>query len=253
VLIFLVGVALTLLPLAGDFLTALGLRTGSLLSGAKLSRVTLDPVRSYLTNHSADLPLSPDDLWAAWKVSGVVLFVSALMGFTGGRIGWALFGALTAPMIWTETARPAAWVATGIGVTWWSVLSIIAYGRSTKKSFSDGRGNKSDDEMTDRAEKQARKFDCDDLGDYFDTRGNQSIQTIAKELKVSKGWVSEHRPKYLPEQWISTKGSLSPGAQRKIIKDYSENNSTPGDLGRRHKCSTDAVKRLIERYKRCEE
>lgn len=85
VLIFLVGVALTLLPLAGDFLTALGLRTGSLLSGAKLSRVALDPVRSYLTNHSAGLPLSPDDLWAAWKVSGVMLFVSALMGFTGGR------------------------------------------------------------------------------------------------------------------------------------------------------------------------
>ena len=46
------------------------------------SRVALDPVRSYLTNHSAGLPLSPDGLWTAWKVSGVALFVSALRGGT---------------------------------------------------------------------------------------------------------------------------------------------------------------------------
>jgi hypothetical protein len=188
-----IGVIIALIPLGKEFLTALGVRTGSSLSGAKLSRVVLDPARSYLAHHSAGLPLTPDELWTVWKVAGVALFVTALSGFTGGRIGWALFGALTAPMIWLETAPPSAWVATGIGVTWWSVLSVIAYGRQSnsnklarKPPTTQGDKEASEERVERKAEKEAmRRYGCK-LLEYFETRGNQSVKAIAKELNIRK-------------------------------------------------------------------
>ncbi|SCL21335.1 hypothetical protein [Micromonospora aurantiaca (nom. illeg.)] len=95
-----------------------------------LTHVVLDPVRSYLTAHSAGLPITAETLWWTWSVAGVGLFAFAfLWRAVAARLGWVLFGAATVAMVWATTTGPARTTTAGIAALWWIVLSLFALRR----------------------------------------------------------------------------------------------------------------------------
>lgn len=125
----LAGLVLPLLRGLADLLAA-GAGSGfEWADGPDLARMVLDPVRSYLDSHAVELPVSSDTLWWAWAGFGLAAFVLSVPGSVGARIGWALFGVVTAGMVWSETSRPAAWVAVGVTAVWWSLFSVLAFRR----------------------------------------------------------------------------------------------------------------------------
>lgn len=102
------------------------------LRTSDLAGVVLDPVRAYLSGHNQLRPeISDDTLWWSWGAFGVASFaLSCLFRNVGARIGWALWGAATAAMVWIE--HPAAAgrpVAAGFAVAWWCAFTVLAYRR----------------------------------------------------------------------------------------------------------------------------
>jgi hypothetical protein len=96
-----------------------------------ITRVVLDPVRDYLTAHSAGLPITADTLWWTWATAGIGFFLLAwFFRAVAARIGWILFGTATVAMVWATTTGPARETTAGIAALWWIVLSLLALRRS---------------------------------------------------------------------------------------------------------------------------
>ncbi|MFE9123730.1 hypothetical protein [Streptomyces sp. NPDC007172] len=89
---------------------------------------TIDnPVRTYLTAHSAGLPLPVTTLHLLWVTSGTVLLaMSFLFGGFGARTTWVLWGAVSVVMVWSGTPGDARQVAAGIATIAWGLASILA-------------------------------------------------------------------------------------------------------------------------------
>ncbi|MFG3207777.1 helix-turn-helix domain-containing protein [Streptomyces sp. NPDC048192] len=89
---------------------------------------TIDqPVRAYLSTHSAGLPLPVTSLHLLWIGSGsVLLAMSFLFGGFGARTTWILWGAATVVMVWSGTPGPARQVAAGLATIAWGLASILA-------------------------------------------------------------------------------------------------------------------------------
>jgi hypothetical protein len=106
------------------------------LSGWAITRTITNPVHDYLNAHTAGLPVPAQLAWWTWLATTGGLFLGAVLGARGGRIGWTLAGALTAAMVYTATPPPGHTVAAGLTVTAWSVLSIAAFNRcATRPSY----------------------------------------------------------------------------------------------------------------------
>jgi hypothetical protein len=94
------------------------------------TRIVLDPVRSYLTTHSAGLPISADTLWWTWCATGAALFLFAwLFRAVAARLGWIHYGAATAAMVWATSTGPGRPITTAIAVLWWTAFSLLALRR----------------------------------------------------------------------------------------------------------------------------
>ena len=108
---------------AGDSATGLG---RSLLP---LARVALDPIVNWVTAHATGLPVSATHLLLAWASGGAVLFLGGVFSFRGARVGWPVYGALTAAMAWFGAEPAHRPIAAGLIVLTWAVLSIFVLHR----------------------------------------------------------------------------------------------------------------------------
>lgn len=135
-------VLLVLVPVLHGLLVGAGRLVqagGEWLHGWAFTAVVTEPVRRYLLDHAAGLPVSGPALWWTWCTAAAVLFLLALFGSVGARWGWAVFGAATTAMVAAATAPTGRWVAAGVTLVWWSVLSVLAYHRRPVRVRLAGR------------------------------------------------------------------------------------------------------------------
>jgi len=100
--------------------TTIGSQRGTLLA------VITAPVHHYLAVRTAALPVSPRLAFDAWSVTGVALGVAAWKRSGAGRIGWAMWGAASAGMVWAGTPAASQALATGEAALAWALLSLAA-------------------------------------------------------------------------------------------------------------------------------
>jgi hypothetical protein len=94
--------------------------------------IVLQPVRRYLDAHAEGLPVNTDTLWWTWCVAGLLLFATSTISRSlAARLGWMLFGAASAAMVYNAAAAPAQPVAAGVTVIWWIVFSFAALRRGS--------------------------------------------------------------------------------------------------------------------------
>lgn len=128
-LIYLLG-ALAMLAQLAEFLDK-PLAGGAGWNHADPAGLVADPVHAYITEHTVDIGVDAGTVFWTWCAAGVVFLLFALAGNVGARIGWTLYGAATALMVFAGTPDPGRPVATGLTVTFWAVLSMVAYRRVT--------------------------------------------------------------------------------------------------------------------------
>ncbi|WP_229891635.1 hypothetical protein [Streptomyces lavendofoliae] len=63
------------------------------------------PVRVFLADQAAHLPVAPAALYAFWQLTGLVGLVGGCFGNAGARIAWLLFGLGSLAMIWSQPAQ----------------------------------------------------------------------------------------------------------------------------------------------------
>jgi hypothetical protein len=87
-----------------------------------------EPVHRYLAEHSTGLPAGPRTLYTAWVLAGALILIRALrQGATVGvQLGAAVFGALSAGMVWEGTQGPGRPVAAGLAALAWAVCAALA-------------------------------------------------------------------------------------------------------------------------------
>jgi hypothetical protein len=103
--------------------------SGQHLATSALTRTITGPVHTYLDQHTAGLPVSAHTLWQAWLWATSALFVLAVAGSRGARLGWIITGATTTAMVYAGTPGGGRALAAGLTLTAWAVLSVPAFNR----------------------------------------------------------------------------------------------------------------------------
>jgi hypothetical protein len=93
-----------------------------------LARTVLDPVDGYLRGVDG-LPATGEQLWTTWAAVTIALFLLAMTGSVGARIGFTVMGALTVGMAYAAAAGPARLVVAGLAATFWALASVPAFAR----------------------------------------------------------------------------------------------------------------------------
>lgn len=102
------------------------------LAGGPITSTVTDPIHAYLHSHAAGLPVTARQLWTTWLVLTVVLFAAAVSGSPGGRIGWAVLGALTTAMVYAGAPAGGQALAAGLTAAVWALLAVPAFARSRR-------------------------------------------------------------------------------------------------------------------------
>ncbi|MDX3637020.1 hypothetical protein PV728_43910 [Streptomyces europaeiscabiei] len=85
------------------------------------------PVRTYIAQHSAGLPVDGSTVYTLWLLTGIVgLVLGYLSRNNGVRAMWTAHGAATVWMVWTATPDTSRPVAAGLTVLAWTFLSAFA-------------------------------------------------------------------------------------------------------------------------------
>ncbi|MET8145698.1 hypothetical protein ABZU32_35805 [Sphaerisporangium sp. NPDC005288] len=92
----------------------------------KVTAVVTEPVRKYITTNAASLGADAGAIWLTWAVCGMVLWVCSLFHSWAARGGWTLFGAATTAMVYMASPPGSQWLAAGVTVMYWAVLSLFA-------------------------------------------------------------------------------------------------------------------------------
>lgn len=103
--------------------------TGLVHSLTPLARVALDPIANWMNTHATGLPVTAAHLLLAWTAGGAALFLGGVFSFRGARVGWPVYGALTAAMAWFGAQPEHRPIAAGLIALTWSVLSIFVLHR----------------------------------------------------------------------------------------------------------------------------
>ncbi|MFK4070513.1 hypothetical protein [Streptomyces sp. NPDC029674] len=92
-----------------------------------VAAVVDQPVRTYIAQHSAGLPVDGSTVYTLWLLTGITGLV---LGFLSRNVGvralWAAHGAATVFMVWTTTPAASRPVAAGLAVLAWTFLSAFA-------------------------------------------------------------------------------------------------------------------------------
>ncbi|MFF3516559.1 hypothetical protein [Streptomyces sp. NPDC002573] len=85
------------------------------------------PVRTYIAQHTAGLPVAGSTVYTLWLLTGIVgLVLGYLSRNNGVRAMWTGHGAATVWMVWTVTPNTSRPVAAGLAVLAWTFLSAFA-------------------------------------------------------------------------------------------------------------------------------
>ncbi|MDX3528452.1 hypothetical protein P1P75_18890 [Streptomyces sp. ID05-39B] len=92
-----------------------------------VAAVVDQPVRTYIAQHAAGLPVEGSTVYTLWLLTGIVgLVLGYLSRNNGVRALWTAHGAATVWMIWTTTPDASRPVAVGLAVLGWMFLSAFA-------------------------------------------------------------------------------------------------------------------------------
>jgi hypothetical protein len=85
------------------------------------------PVRTYIAQHAAGLPVEGSTVYTLWLLTGIVALVLGYLSKNNGvRATWAAHGAATVFMVWTVTPDTSRPVAVALAVLAWTFLSAFA-------------------------------------------------------------------------------------------------------------------------------
>ncbi|MFD8474873.1 hypothetical protein ACFV2E_22900 [Streptomyces globisporus] len=135
-LLVLIGVCavIILLDTAGDIFDAtvsrmadsvLTTRAGTSAAG-KLWGVVDNPIRSYISQHTAGLSVSASAVYTFWQLVGWFGLIGGFIGTTGARITWTCWGASSVLAVWSAAPADGRTIATGIAVLAWTIASTLA-------------------------------------------------------------------------------------------------------------------------------
>jgi hypothetical protein len=107
-------------------------------------QIIVEPIHYYIDNGTAGLSLDATVAFNIWLGFGVAFFLFAWLGWFGARIGWVVFGASAAGMVWAG-ASPSSSRGISVGMTAlvWSLLSVLALRRLIGYESDDGRPRRS--------------------------------------------------------------------------------------------------------------
>lgn len=91
-----------------------------------------EPVRDFLTDHSAGLPVSGDHLWQAWRIAAVAILIVGFTGALWARAARVVLVLGTAAMMCTDTSDTFGQVTIGFTVAWLSIEAFLLYRRSDR-------------------------------------------------------------------------------------------------------------------------
>lgn len=92
-----------------------------------VAAVVDQPVRTYIAQHSAGLPVAASTVYTLWLLTGITgLLLGFLTRNNGVRAMWTAWGAATVFMVWTATPDTSRPVAAGLAALAWTLLSAIA-------------------------------------------------------------------------------------------------------------------------------
>ncbi|NWF30155.1 hypothetical protein HW130_28515 [Streptomyces sp. PKU-EA00015] len=92
-----------------------------------VAAVVDQPVRTYIAQHSAGLPVEGSTVYTLWLLTGIVgLVLGYLSRNNGVRAMWTAWGAATVWMVWTTTPHTSRPVAAGLALLAWTFLSAFA-------------------------------------------------------------------------------------------------------------------------------
>jgi len=251
------GIAIVFLVLVSVGFSTLAVVVHSLGASAKSSSLGLvveTPLRAYIEQHSAGLPVSATILYKTWGLTGGILFVTALLfGGLGARIGWVVFGLVSCAAVYAGTHPPAQWTATGVAACAWSLAAIFVFGsmrreqsnRRTRrgKGSTESEGERRHEDTKRRAHQFAKRQGYKDLDEYFAERGNQRIDVIARELKIPKTRVGPLREDHV-EAGLSVRSTVTLRRQREIKADLRSGKYSSSEICDKYGCSPAVVKRI---------
>ncbi|MFF7903759.1 hypothetical protein ACFZCV_34130 [Streptomyces sp. NPDC007920] len=92
-----------------------------------VASVVDQPVRTYIAQHSAGLPVAASTVYTLWLLTGITgLVLGYLSKNNGVRAMWTAWGAVTVFMVWAATPQAGRPVAAGLAVLAWTFLSAFA-------------------------------------------------------------------------------------------------------------------------------
>jgi hypothetical protein len=84
------------------------------------------PIRVFLADQAAHLPVAPAALYAFWQLTGLLGLIGGFFGNAGARIAWLLFGIGSLAMICSAAPAGGRAAATGLAALMWALASIFA-------------------------------------------------------------------------------------------------------------------------------
>ncbi|WP_327241152.1 hypothetical protein [Streptomyces sp. NBC_01320] len=85
-----------------------------------------NPIRSYIAQHTAGLTDSGSAVYTFWQLTGLFGLIGGLIGSTGARITWTVWGAASIAAVWGATPADDRTIATGFAVLAWTLASTRA-------------------------------------------------------------------------------------------------------------------------------
>lgn len=86
-----------------------------------------DPIHTYLTTHTAGLPLTASSAVVIWQGVGLAALILAwLTGAVGARLTWIAHGVCTAAMVFDASPAAGRPVATALTILAWTIGSLFA-------------------------------------------------------------------------------------------------------------------------------
>ncbi len=85
------------------------------------------PVRTYIAQHSAGLPIAASTVYTLWLATGIAALILGYFTRSNAlRAMWTGWGAATVFMVWTATPDTSRTIAVALTVLAWTLLSALA-------------------------------------------------------------------------------------------------------------------------------